>query len=209
MKEFLKKSWAWIVYIMVLASVVITKTFNEKVQDQNVAALQSKVENYKLKDGAMVSSNKSLQFENAQLKEALNAKEKEMANKFNDVKTVTEIVEKIKFDTIRLTYKDTVPCQFRRVGVVKNKSYSLNYITTQKGVKLSNLEVPDTITVVTGMKRKWFLGKETNTIDVSHSNEFVKVKDIKYIENKPKKKWYDTNAFKIGIGFVAGAVLIR
>lgn len=209
MKDFLKRSWAWIVSIMVLASIVVTKTFDEKVQKQNVAALQSELKSYKLKDGTIVSSNKVLQFENDQLKEALTDKEKEIASKFSEVKTVTRIEEKIKFDTIRLVYRDTVPCKFRRVGSVKNQSYSLNYITTQKGVKLSNLEVPDTITVITGMKRKWFLGKETNTIDVSHSNELVKVKEIKYIENKPKKKWYDTNAFKIGIGFVAGAMLVQ
>lgn len=209
MKDFLKRSWAWIVSIVMLGSVAVTKTYNEKVQKQNVAALQSELKTYKLKDGTIVSSNKVLQFENDQLKEALTDKEKEIASKFSEVKTVTRIEEKIKFDTIRLTYRDTVPCKFRRVGSVKNQSYSLNYITTQKGVKLSNLEVPDTITVITGMKRKWFLGKETNTIDVSHSNELVKVKEIKYIENKPKKKWYDTNAFKIGIGFVAGAMLVQ
>ena len=75
MKEFLKKSWAWILSIVMLASVAITKTYNEKVQKQNVAALQSELKTYKLKDGTIVSSNKVLQFENDQLKEALTEKE--------------------------------------------------------------------------------------------------------------------------------------
>ena len=209
MREFLKKSWLWILALLILISVIVSKTKNEKIQKQNIIALQSEITNFKLKDGTEVASVKSLQFENDQLKESLSKKEKEMSAKFSEVKTVTRIEERIKFDTIRIAYKDTVKCRFRRVGVVKNKSYSLDYITTQRGVKLSNLIVPDTIVVITGQKRKWFLGKETATIDVSHTNELVKVNDIRYIENKPKKHWYDTNLFKIGVGFIAGAMLVK
>ena len=209
MREFLKKSWLWILALLILVSVIISKTKNEKIQKQNITALQSEITNFKLKDGTEVASVKSLQFENGQLKESLSKKENEMSAKFSEVKTVTRIEERIKFDTIRIAYKDTVKCRFRRVGVVKNKSYSLDYITTQRGVKLSNLIVPDTIVVITGQKRKWFLGKEMATIDVSHTNELVKVNDIRYIENKQKKHWYDTNLFKIGVGFIAGAMLVK
>jgi len=209
MREFLKKSWLWILALLILVSVIVSKAKNEKIQKQNIIALQSEISNFKLKDGTEVASVKSLQFENDQLKESLSQKEKEMAAKFSEVKTVTRIEERIKFDTIRIAYKDTIKCNFRRVGKVKNKSYSLDYITTQRGVKLSNLSVPDTIVVITGLKRKWFLGKETATMDVSHTNELVKVNDIKHIENKPKKHWYDTNLFKIGAGFIAGAMLVK
>lgn len=209
MKEFLKKSGLWILALFILVSVIVSKAKNEKTQKQNIIALQSEISNFKLKDGTEVATVKSLQFENDQLKESLSQKEKEIAAKFSEVKTVTRIEERIKFDTIRIAYKDTIKCNFRRVGAIKNKSYSLDYITTQKGVKLSNLSVPDTIVIVTGLKRKWFLGKETATIDVIHTNELVKVNSIKHIENKPKKRWYDTNIFKIGAGFIAGAMLVK
>ena len=110
---------------------------------------------------------------------------------------------------MKVVYKDTVPFTFEKQGNIANSDYSLNYKSNQKGISITDLVIENDITIVTGLKRKWFLGKETNTIDVSHSNELVKVKEIKYIENKPKKKWYDTNAFKIGIGFVAGAMLVQ
>ncbi|MEN9655849.1 MAG: hypothetical protein RL311_781 [Bacteroidota bacterium] len=209
MKEFLKKSWAWILSVLVLASVIVTKTYNEKIQKKNVEALQSELTNYKLKDGTLVASNKSLLFENEQLNKSLSEKDKELANKFSEVKTVTKIQEVLRIDTIKIVYKDSVKSNFRRVGVVKNKSYSLNYITTQKGIKLSNILVPDTVTVITGKKRKWFLGKETETVDVLHSNVLIKTEDIKHIENTPKKKWYDTNLFKIGVGFIGGAIILK
>lgn len=209
MKEFLKKSWAWIASITVLASVAVTKTYNEKIQRKNVEALQTELTNYKLKDGTLVASNKTLLFDNEQLKKSLSDKDKELANKFSQVKTITKIQEVLRIDTIKIVYKDTVKCNFRRVGTVKNQSYSLNYITTQKGIKLSNLVVPDTVTIITGKKRKWFLGKETETLDVLHSNVLIKTEAIKHIENTPKKKWYDTNLFKIGIGVISGAVLIK
>lgn len=209
MKEFLKKSWAWIASLAVLASVAVTKTYNEKIQKKNVEALQSELTNYKLKDGTLVASNKTLLFNNEELKKSLSDKDKELANKFSEVKTVTKIKEVLRIDTLKIVYKDTVKCNFRRVGTVKNNNYSLNYITTQKGIKLSNLVVPDTVTIITGKKRKWFLGKETETVDVLHSNVLIKTEEIKHIENTPKKKWYDTNLFKIGIGVIGGAVLIK
>lgn len=209
MKEFLKKSWAWIASITVLASVAVTKTYNEKIQKKNVEALQSELTNYKLKDGTLVASNKTLLFNNEELKKSLSDKDKELANKFSEVKTVTKIKEVLRIDTLKIVYRDSVKCNFRRVGTVKNKNYSLNYITTQKGIKLSNLVVPDTVTIITGKKRKWFLGKETETVDVLHSNVLIKTKEIKHIENTAKKKWYDTNLFKIGIGVIGGAVLIK
>jgi regulator of replication initiation timing len=209
MKEFLKKSWAWILSVLVLTSVIVTKTYNEKIQKKNVEALQSELTNYKLKDGTLVASNKSLLFENEQLNKSLSEKDKELANKFSEVKTVTKIQEVLRIDTIKIVYKDSIKCNFRRVGNVKNKSYSLNYITTQKGIKLSNIVVPDTVTVITGKKRKWFLGKETETVDVLHSNVLIKTEDIKHIENTPKKKWYDTNLFKIGVGFIGGAIILK
>jgi len=68
---------------------------------------------------------------------------------------LVKIQEVLRIDTIKIVYKDSVKCNFRRVGNVKNKSYSLDYITTQKGIKLSNIVVPDTVTVITGKRQKW------------------------------------------------------
>jgi len=209
MKEYLKKTWIYIVSILALTSIIISKKANELTQKKNIEALQSELTTYKLKDGSIVASNKSLIFENEQLNKSLSEKDKELANKFSEVKTVTKIQEVLRIDTIKIVYKDSVKCNFRRVGNVKNKSYSLNYITTQKGIKLSNIVVPDTVTVITGKKRKWFLGKETETVDVLHSNVLIKTEDIKHIENTPKKKWYDTNLFKIGVGFIGGAIILK
>lgn len=209
MRDYFKKTWIYIVSILALTSIIISKKANELTQKKNVEALQSELTNYKLRDGTLVASNKVLQFDNEQLKNSLSKKETELAKKFSQVQTVTIIQEKLRIDTLKIVYKDTIKCNFRRVGTVKNNNYSLNYITTQKGIKLSNLVVPDTVTIITGKKRKWFLGKETETVDVLHSNVLIKTEEIKHIQNTPKKKWYDTNLFKIGIGVIGGAVLIK
>ncbi len=206
-KNFIARNWAMLLITLGAISYSITSYVNEQNYKANIKALNSQVSTYKLKNGQLVSSAQSLELTNDELKVVLTQKDKELASKFSKVETVTRIEEKIKFDTIKIVYKDTIPCRFKKQGSIVKKDYSLDYISTQKGVKIANVSMTDSITIVTGTKRKWWLGKETNTIDVSHTNELVKVNEIKHINNKPIKKWYDTNLFKISAGVVLGAIL--
>jgi len=41
---------------------------------------------------------------------------KELTDKFSKIKSVTKYVTTTKFDTIKLTYKDSIPCNFERIG---------------------------------------------------------------------------------------------
>lgn len=206
-KNFIARNWAMLLITLGAISYSITSYVNEQNYKANIKALNSQVSTYKLKNGQLVSSAQSLELTNDELKVVLTQKDKELASKFSKVETVTRIEEKIKFDTIKIVYKDTIPCRFKKQGSIFKKDYSLDYISTQKGVKIANVSMTDSITIVTGTKRKWWLGKETNTIDVSHTNELVKVNEIKHINTKPIKKWYDTNLFKISAGVVLGAIL--
>lgn len=206
-KNFIARNWAMLLITLGAISYSITSYVNEQNYKENIKALNSQVSTYKLKNGQLVSSAQSLELTNDELKVILTQKDKELASKFSKVETVIQIQEKIKFDTVKIVYKDTIPCRFKKQGSIVKKDYSLDYISTQKGVKIANVSMTDSITIVTGIKRKWWLGKETNTIDISHTNELVKVNEIKHIDTRIKKKWYDTNIFKFGVGFIIGAII--
>lgn len=130
-----------------------------------------------------------------------------IVKKFTEIKTVTRYVDRIKIDTITIRYKDTVQCVFERSGAINEKEYSLTYQSNQNGLQLRNMRIEDSLLIVTGTKRKWFLGKETNTIDISHTNKYILSDQIQHIEVVPKKPFYDSTLFKFGVGFILGVAV--
>jgi hypothetical protein len=216
MKTTINKNRIYIGVLLALCLTLLSQLFqkceNEKLQLANVKALNSKITSYKLKSGQLVLSSETLQYTNEQLKQNLISKDsklKELTNKFSNVKSATKYVTNTRIDTIAIRYKDTVPCVFERIGAIFENDYELEYKSTQKGVTIMELFVPDSVIVVAGQKRKWFLGKETATLDITHSNKFVQTDYIQHVEVVAPKKWYDTTLFKFGIGFVLGTVILK
>lgn len=189
MKYLLKQNWYWIGIIIVLISALISRC-NKDVE------VKKGTSEYK----TVIST-----------KEAINESKipDTIVQKFTEIKTVTRYVDKIKIDTVVIKYKDTVPCVFERSGSINEKEYSLTYQSNQNGLNISNLQLHDSLLIVTGTKRKWFLGKETNTIDISHTNKYISSNEIQHIEVVKKKPFYDSTLFKFGIGFVLGVAVTK
>jgi hypothetical protein len=206
------KRLALIFAVIMLLSTTFTKCENEKKQIANVNALNSQLKAYKLKNGKLAWSAETLTYTKAQLENLVlekDSKLKELAKKFSNVKSTTKEITTTKIDSIIVRYKDTIPCVFERSGFIKEKWYQLNYDLNQKQLSIKNVTIPDSVMIVTGEKRKWLFGKTTNTIDISHSNPFMQVQGIQHIETSENKKWYETTVFKVGTGFIIGAVLIK
>ena len=199
--------------ILVLASMLFSKCNNESLQLATIKALKTENASYRLKNGQLVTSAKTLIATNeSQATELIGNNEtiKELTDKFTKVKSITKYVEKVKIDTITVVYKDSVPCVFEKNGSIANDEYSLNYKSNQKGIDITDLSLENNnVTIVTGTKRSWFLGKETQTIDVTNSNKLVKLGELQHIEIQQKKRFYETTVFKIGIGVLAGTLIIR
>lgn len=197
---------------LLLISQLFAKCENQKVQLANIDALNSELTTYQLKNGQLVTSVENLVYTNDQLKNSIIMKDKkvkELTNKFSNVKTVTEFVTNTKFDTITLTYKDSIPCNFEKVDSVLKEWYHIAYKSNQKGITITELSIPDSVIVVSGEKRKWFWGKKTSVTDITHSNPFVETEQIQHIEVKEPAKWYDSSILKIAIGFIGGVLLIK
>jgi len=197
---------------LVLLSQLFAKCESEKVQLTNIEALNSQAKFYKLKNGQLVTSVENLSYTNSQLKSSLLMKDKkvkELFNKFSNVKSVTKYVTNTKFDTIKLTYQDSVPCNFEKIGSDLKEWYHIAYKSNQKGVDITELSIPDSVIVVTGDKRKWFWGKRTSVTDITHANPFVETESIQHIEVVQPVKWYDSTIFKLGVGFIGGILLMK
>ena len=195
-----------------LFSQLFQKCNNEELQLANIEALNSQTKVYKLKNGQLVTSVENLSYTNKQLKNSnlmKDKKVKELTDKFSNVKSVTKYVTNTKFDTIKLVYQDSIPCNFERVGSDLKQWYHIAYKSNQKGVEITELSIPDSVIVATGDKRKWFWGKRTSVTDITHANPFVETESVQHIEVVQPAKWYDSTILKIGIGFIGGILLLK
>ena len=200
------------VICLLLISQLFQKCESEKVQLANIDALNKELTTYQLKNGQLVTSVENLNYTKEQLKKSLLMKDKkvkELTDKFSNIKSITKIVTNTKFDTIKLVYNDSIPCNFERVGSDLKQWYHIAYKSNQKGVEITELSIPDSVIVATGDKRKWFWGKRTSVTDITHANPFVETESIQHIEVVQPSKWYDSTILKIGIGFIGGMLLFR
>jgi hypothetical protein len=188
------------------------KCESEKLQLANIETLNKEAKTYKLKNGQLVISVENLNYTKDQLKNSILMKDKkikELTDKFSNIRTVTRYVTNTKFDTISLVYKDTVPCNFERIGSDFKEWYQLGYKSNQKGVVITDLFIPDSVVIVSGDKRKWFWGKRTSTMDITHANPFIETELVQSIEVVQQNKWYDSTIFKIAIGFIGGVLIFQ
>lgn len=201
-----------LIICILLISQLFAKCDNEKSQLANVDALNKELTTYQLKNGQLVTSVDNLVYTNDQLKNSIIMKDKkvkELTKKFSNVKTVTKFVTNTKFDTIRLIYKDSVPCNFEKTDSILKEWYHIAYNSNQKGITITELSIPDSVIVVSGEKRKWFWGKKTSVTDITHSNPFVQTEQTQHVEVKAPVKWYDSSILKIAIGVIGGILLVK
>jgi len=171
--------------------------FDRGLNTTNASAVSDTVRYHQNKLNGITATVHTLQMENNRVKNALLQKDKELAalaSEFSKVHYLIKYSTVTTYDTIAVVFEDTVPCVFERSGPVVNDWYKFNYKVDQKGFKVDSLIIPNTATVITGVKRKWFLGKETLVTDITNTNPHIKVTGITAAEvilPQPWfKKWY-------------------
>ena len=192
--------------ILILTCLNYVQCNHNKTSLSNIDALSSQTEYFKLQNGALVATSKALKFDNKQLEDLVISKDaelEEMYKNFSKPKTVTKIVTITKIDSVDVPFEVRVPCDFERSASVINKDYRFDYVVNQNGLKIKDLLIQDSVYQITGTKRKWFLGKTTFVVDRMHSNPYIIDTGIEHYEITEKKKWYRTDAAKIG-----GAVIL-
>lgn len=204
-------------YILFGALIVVLGMHFENCERQqqiesNNEVLKSQISVYKLKNGQLVASQKALIATSKEDAITLIGKDKTLKQvlaKFAGVKTIAKINTEAIIDTVKIPFAVEVPCVFERDGAVLDKWYSLNYKANQNGISITNITIPDSIIIVSGFKKKWFLGAKTQTLDITHSNQLVQTKDIQHVEIKESKWFWQTDVFKIGLGVLGGILITK
>ncbi|MCO6147536.1 DUF6549 family protein [Flavobacterium sp. NRK1] len=174
----------------------------------NAVALKDTIKHYKNALGTQTASIGALQVSNKQLKNLLINKDadlKKLASEFSEVKSLITYKTVTVIDSIPIIYKDSVPFNFKRSGEIKNNWYSLAYKSTEKGVQIDSLRLMTTSAIITGYKRKWFLGAETLTTDITNSNPFISVTAITSAEVIVPVPWYKKWYVWLTAGIIAGS----
>jgi len=204
------------IIIAVLAAALLfsvgTCSFAHDKDVANMQALTDTVKHYKNKLGTVTASKQTLQLDNAQLKNVLLKKDRELfelSKEFLQLKSIAKYNTVTTLPGIPIIYHDTIPCIFERSGRLKDKWYSFTYQSNQNGFTVDSLSIPNTTTIITGTKRKWFLGKESLTTDITNTNPYVKVTGITAAEIDIPAPWYKKWWIWFAAGIAGGAFIAR
>ena len=197
--------------ILVLVSMLFSKCKNENDLQKSLTAATSETKHFKNKIGTITAEREVLKLDKKQLQEQINKDEslKKLASEFAEIKAIVKAKAQIKFDTIKVHFETKIPCDFEREGMVETDWYNLGYKINQNGLEIEPFQTWTDITTITGFKQKWFWGKKTYITDVTASNPFIDIPEIQVYEKSLPVRWYETTLFKIGVGFIGGAMLIK
>ena len=170
------------------------------------------VQYYQNKLGTITATKKVLQLSNKDLKKLIYFKDSELnelRKEFAKVKTIVKTKTIVIIDSVPVPFDVRVPCDFERKGKHLDKWLQFDYAVNQDGFNISKFTIPNDQTIITGFKRKWFLGKQTYVTDITNSNPYIKTIEVQTIQVVVPKRFYDTRLFNIGVGFIGGVLISR
>lgn len=202
------------VIVLVLIIILQCKSYNIKntTYRDNLKALTDTVTFYKNKLGTQTATIHALELEKNELDQVVLQKNKQLktlAAEFSAVKSVVKYSAETKIDTIVTVFKKPLTAlpKFNITGKREDKWCSFNYRITNDSLTLSSFIMHTDATIITGYKRKWFLGKENLTTDVTFSNPHIGVTKLTSAQVTIKqplyKKWY----VWLGIGIIGGIII--
>ena len=209
-QNWIKKNFILLTIISALVFVIYIQNNISKERKRKIDNSKIELVKYHLKDGTQVASVARAELKIKELNKLIDEKNsslKLLRKKFAKINTFSESVQETKYDSIVIKYKDTIKIPFKITGEIINKDYSFSYKSTEKDFVLKDFKIIDTVYRIEGMKRKWFLGKKTYTLDEVHSNKNVTVIGGKYYERKEDVKWYESKVAIFFLGFLTASTI--
>jgi len=206
------KNYTIATLVIVLFLSVYQCTSNKKLSTSQAIALIDTTNQYKNEIGTITATKKVLQLEKKDLKELVYSKNdtlNTLRKEFSKVKAIVKIKTVTIIDSIPVPFEVRVPCDFERSGKHLDKWLQFDYAVNQNGFNISDFTMKNKQTTITGFKRKWFLGKQTYTTDVTNTNPHIKITEVQTIEVVVPKRFYDTRLFNIGVGFLGGILIMK
>lgn len=201
-----------VILVLLLIASFLECDRRESVSNKNLEALTDTVQHYTNRLGGQSAGIRTLQLDKAQLQKIIIDKDHQLAaltKEFAKVRSIVKFQTVTQFDTIGIVYKDSIPCVFERSGTTSDKWYSFGYEADQAGVKIDSFKTWTSANIITGTKRKWFLGEQTVRTDITLSNPHMAVSDITAAEVIIPSPWYRKWYVWMAAGAVGGFIMAK
>lgn len=182
---------------IIILSLLLVYQFQAKnaandLNQQNLLASQGKVKTYKDKLGRVTIEVKSYVLTNAKLLKQNDSLKETIRN----IKPVVVVRWKTKFvnKIIEIPYDVEIPYKFDVPWENKTEWFSISGRSTNKGITINNIDIPNKPSLVVGYKRDKFLGPKYAIVTISNTNPKIINSGLESYIIKPKKgltsKWY-------------------
>ena len=186
------------------------------VSQENTKAAAASIKQLENKNGTLTASVQAHEKTREQM-EAENSDLKEQTSRFSKVSNVTRIRAVAKIDTAEAIFEMPIVAEFTNLDSTKTVTFSRsgtiykdwfcsNYSIDNNGLKLIDIEGDISVTTITGFKRKWFLGRQTATTDVTPTSKNVMVTQVVSTNIIVPVRFYETKLFLIGTGFLLKSI---
>lgn len=197
---------SWLHLVLVVVCIFWFRSCSQKTSIENDLVNYDKVINdtisyYETKNGdviatklALEGSNKSLQLLVSSLNDSTQQLKK-LLSKFKRVTSASQTKTNTVIDSIQVPYiiEDV---DFNMPFNLNDKYYAINGRSTNKGLFIDELSIPNTQSIVVGNRKQGFLRTEYR-IEVQNSNPYIKTTDIDSYTLKERNK-------RLGLGLYIG-----
>ncbi len=202
-----------IIVLLIIVSISIDECGKHKKQSISATKnLTDETKYFKNKLGTETASKIALETSNKQFKEQLLKKDielKKLADEFSRVKSVVKYKTEIKIDSVPVYFEKQIPCDFSESGKYDGNNFKFDWEIGKDKFNIKNINIPNETTIITGFKRKWFLGRQTLTTDVTNSNPLLKTTEVRTVDIMIPKKFHETRWFNFSIGIATGYFLFK
>lgn len=160
----------------------------ESRSDTTINYLTDSISYYKNKYGQEVAVRAAISGEKKELELLLQNTSKqlaELAKRYRKLQAAGEVGQDIRIDTVHIGYEVPVPCEFFRnwTKSVQNQ-YTISGTSTQDGITINSLEIPNTLSFVVGKEKGKF------TFSAVNSNPLIKTTSLDaYTLDIPRKRF--------------------
>jgi len=176
-----------------------------KYEDQmhkNYKILEDSVKTYKSKNGELIHYNNVIVTDLEDMKhynDGLLVELNEM--KIKKPTVVVKNVMQFRVDTISYVFTDTLPCEdFTKLIEIDSTYYKLSMTINKDSLIVNNIIVPNTQTLVVGIKKNGLFKKNEYVFAIKNTNPYIVSSEIEpYVINE-KKKFFERPIVNIAIG---------
>lgn len=221
MGEYMKRKISYLIASFVLLVIIFQykRTRNLTViAQQNRIALNDSVKYYKNKLGTVTATINTLQITKSELSKQIKQKDKaidKLVRNFKSVKNITQFKSEIMYDSIVFVFdkplllfaeSETQTKSLIRNGFQNTKWYDIGYKLTNDSLIIKPLKINTETTIITGYKKKWFLGKQTLVTDITNTNPHIRIDNINATDIIVPSPWYKKWYVWLATGFVVGII---